>query len=117
MSIPAGLNLFWFLNLRYPGSVPLQPFHAYISFNQIWTNHYYNAYPTAASNDVKAARRIKTGLEAFISDTKNASPDEFKKKYDGLLISLQNDLSLMAHTPIVSPAAAEVKKRRNAKIK
>ena len=97
-----------FLNLKYPGSVPLQPFHSYITFNQIWTDHYYNAYPTAASNDVKAAQRVKDGLEAFIGDTKNASPDDFKKKYDGLLYSLQNDLSLMAHTPIVSLAAAAV---------
>ena len=114
MSIPPGLNLFWCKNVKYPGSVPLQPFHAYITYNQIWTSHYYNAYPTAASNDVKAAKRIKAGLEAFIDDTKNASPDDFKKKYDGLLNGLQNDLSLMAPTPIVSLAAAAVASRRSA---
>lgn len=114
MSIPDGLNLFWKLNLKYPGSVPLQPFHAYITYNQIWTSHYYNAYPTAASNDVKAAKRIKGGLEEFIDDTKNVSPDDFKKKYDGLLNGLQNDLSLMAPTPIVSLAAAAVASRRSA---
>ncbi len=114
MSIPDGLNLFWYKNMKYPGSVPLQPFHAYINYNQIWTSHYYNAYPTAASNDVKAAKRIKGGLEAFIDDTKNASPDEFKTKYDGLLNGLQNDLSLMAPTPIVSLAAAAVESRRAA---
>lgn len=114
MSIPSGLNLFWAKNVKYPGSVPLQPFHDYITFNQIWTNHYYNAYPTAASNDVKAAKRIKAGLIAFIESTKNESPDDFKKKYDGLLNSLQNDLSLMAPTPIVSLAAAAVEMRRRA---
>lgn len=112
MSIPSGLNLFWKLNLKYPKSVPLQPFHSYITYNQVWTSHYYNAYPTAASNDVKAAKNIKSGLEAFIGDTKNASPDEFKKKYDALLNELQNDLSLMAHTPIVSLAAEAVALRR-----
>ncbi len=117
MSISDGLNKFWKLNLKYPGSVPLQPFHAYITYNQIWTSHYYNAYPTAASNDVKAAQRIKarlTGPEGFIEDTKNASPDEFKKKYDRLLNGLQNDLSLMAPTPIVSLAADAVERRRSA---
>lgn len=114
MSISGGLNLFWFKNLKYPGSVPLQPFHSYITFNQVWTNHYYNAYPTAASNDVKAAKNIKSGLETFIGDTKNASPAEFKKKYDGLLNSLQNDLSLMSNTPIVSLAAEAVASRRAA---
>ena len=114
MSISDGLNKFWKLNLKYPGSVPLQPFHAYITYNQIWTSHYYNAYPTAASNDVKAAKRIKVGLEEFIDNTKNASPGEFKKEYDGLLNRLQNDLSLMAPTPIVSLAADTVKRRRSA---
>ena len=114
MSIPSGLNLFWYKNVKFPGSVPLQPFHAYINYNQIWTSHYYNAYPIAASNDVKAAQRIKVGLEEFIDNTKNASPDDFKKKYDGLLNGLQNDLSLMAPTPIVSLAAAAVARRLSA---
>lgn len=112
MSIPTGLDLFWRKNLRYPKSVPLQPFHAYITYNQIWTNHYYNAYPSASSNDVKAAKRIKGALEAFVDDTAHSSPDEFKKKYDALLNDLQNDLSLMASTPIVSLAAAAVEHRR-----
>ncbi len=114
MSISKGLNLLWKLNLKYPGSVPTQPFNAFITYNQIWTSHYYNAYPTAASNDVKAAKRIKAGLEEFIDNTKNASPDDFKKEYDGLLNGLQNDLSLMAPTPIVSLAAAAVESRRAA---
>ena len=112
MAIPSGLDLFWRKNLRYPKSVPLQPFHAYITYNQIWTNHYYNAYPSASSNDVKAARRIKRGLETFIEDTSNSSPTDFKIKYDALLNDLQNDLSLMAPTPIVSLAAAAVESRR-----
>ena len=111
MSISKGLNLFWKNNVNYPGSVPLQPFNAYITYNQIWTSHYYNAYPIATSNDLKAAQRIKAGLEEFVDNTKNASPDAFKKQYDGLLNALQNDLSLMAPTPIVSLAAAAVASR------
>ena len=114
MSIPSGLNLFWKKNVKYPGSIPLHPFHAYITYNQVWTNHYYNAYPIAASNDVKAAKRIKAGLIEFITDTENDSSADFKKKYDRLLNDLQNDLSLMAPTPIVSLAAAAVAKRRQA---
>ena len=112
MSIPTGLDLFWRKNLRYPKSVPLQPFHAYITYNQIWTSHYYNAYPSASSNDVKAAKRIKGALVAFIDDSRDSSPGEFRKKYDALLNGLQNDLSLMAPTPIVSLAAAAVEHRR-----
>ncbi len=112
MSIPSGLNMFWLKNIKFPGSVPLQPFHDYITYNQVWTNHYYSAYPTAASNDVKAVQRIKFDLVKFIADTKGKSPQDFRKKYDELLNGLQNDLSLMAPTPIVSLAAAAVESRR-----
>ena len=111
MSIPRGLDLFWRKNLKYPKSVPLQPFHAYINYNQICTDHYYNAYPCASSNDVKAAKRIKRALGAFIEDTRNAPPADFANKYRALLNELQNDLSLMAATPIVSLAAAAVESR------
>lgn len=114
MAIPSGLDLFWRKNLRYPKSVPLQPFHAYINYNQIWTSHYYNAYPTASSNDIKAAKRIKNGLRAFIEDTEDATPSEFQRKYDALLNDLQNDISPMAPAPIISLAAAAVESRRDA---
>lgn len=114
MAIPSGLDLFWRKNLRYPKSVPLQPFHAYIKYNQIWTSHYYNAYPCASSNDVKAAIKIKSRLQDFIEVSKDAKPDEFKTKYNALLNDLQNDLGLMAPTPIVSLAAAAVQSRREA---
>lgn len=112
MSIPAGLNLFWFKNVKYPGSVPLQPFHSYIGFNQIWTNHYYTAYPMAASNDVKAAQRIKADLIDFIKDSQGLSAGDFRQKYEAMIKARQNDISLMKRTPIVSLAAAEVEKRR-----
>ena len=114
MAIPSGLDLFWRKNLGYPKSVPLQPFHAYINYNQIWTSHYYNAYPSASSNDVKAAIKIKSRLQDFIEIGKDAPPDEFMTKYNALLNDLQNDLSLMAPTPIVSLAAAAVESRREA---
>jgi len=110
-AIPTGLNLFWFKNVKYPKSVPLQPFHDYITFNQVWTNHYYNAYPAAASNDVKAAKNIKSNLIQFIDSTKNESPEEFQQRYNKLLLSLQEDLGVMSATPIVSLSAEAVQQR------
>ena len=114
MAIPSGLDLFWRKNLRYPRSVPLHHFHAYINYNQIWTGHYYNAYPSASSNDVKAAMKIKSRLRDFVEISKDATPDEFMTKYNALLNDVQNDLGLMAPTPIVSLAAAAVESRREA---
>lgn len=126
-SIPTGLDLFWFKNIKYPKSVPLQPFHDYITYNQVWTNHYYNAYPMASSNDVKAAKKVKDSLLAFMEDIgvsagdsvghdassqTKVSAEEFMEKYNKLLLGLQGDIGLMAPTPIVSLSAEAVEQRR-----
>lgn len=91
----------------------MQPFHRYITANQIWTDHYYNAYPMAASNDVKAAKRVRDGLVRFNSSIQSSGPEDFQRKYNALLIELQHDLSLMGPNPIVSLSAADVERRLN----
>lgn len=103
-AIPSGLDLFWKWNIRYPKSVPLTPFHSYIQFNQIQTDHYYTAYPLASANDVKAASRVKTALIDFNERSADAEPEEFMKQYKALLRGLQYDLGDMQPTPIVSLA-------------
>lgn len=117
MAIPDGLDLFWWKNVKYPKSVPLQPFHSYITFNQIWTNHYYNAYPMAASNDVKSAKNLKAELLEFIDQTgSNETPEAFQKRFNQLLFDLQADLGLMEPTPIVSLSAQAVAERRKQQV-
>lgn len=113
MAIPDGLDLFWRKNIKYPQSVPLIPFHRYITFNQIWTNHYYNAYPIASSNDVKSAKKVKEKLIEFMAQSdRNETPEAFQNRFNQLLFDLQADLSLMEPTPIVSLAAQAVAERR-----
>lgn len=111
-AIPSGLDLFWYKNVKYPNSVPLRPFHAYINYNQIWTSHYYNAYPIAASNDVKAAKQLTERLRAFSEAHSNANPQEFQQAYNRLLLDVQQDISVMEPTPIVSLSAQAVAQRR-----
>lgn len=115
MAIPKGLDSFWFKNVKYPSSVPLQPFHAYINFNQIWTNHYYNAYPMASANDVKSAKRVKKSLIEFIADMDNDNAETFQQKFSAMLTDLQHDLSLMEPTPIVSLSAEAIARRERAR--
>ena len=110
-AIPTGLNMFWFMNVKYPGSVPLQPFHEYITYNQVWSNHYYNAYPLAASNDVKTAKHLADKLRAFSADYSNANVNQFQAAYDKLLIDVQHDISVMERTPIVSLSAEAISQR------
>lgn len=111
-AIPAGLDLLWHRNVKYPGSVPFAKFHAYITYNQIWTDYYYSAYPIATSNDVKSARRVKRELLKFIAASESASPEAFQALYDRLLIDLQHDLGRMERTPIVSLAQQALEERR-----
>ncbi len=110
-AIPSGLDLFWKWNVKYPHSVPLTPFHNYIQYNQVETSHYYSAYPLAASNDVKAAKRVKAALIDFDSQWRDAPPEQFLKQYNALLRSVQGDLGDMRPTPIVSMSAYQVQKR------
>jgi hypothetical protein len=110
-AIPSGLDMFWKWNVRYSHSVALTPFHKYIQYNQIETTHYYNAYPLAASNDVKSAKKLRTALMAFDTATKDVPDDEFQQQYNALLRGLQHDFGDMRPTPIVSMSAAQVEKR------
>jgi hypothetical protein len=111
-AISGGLDSFWARNIKYPGSIPMLPFHKYITANQIWTDYYYNAYPMASSNDVKSAKKVKARLIEFTrGGAQNASPEEFQQKYFRMLLDLQHDLSQMGNTPVVSLSAAEIQKR------
>lgn len=110
-SIPGGLDMFWKWNIRYAKSVALTPFHRYIRYNQLETEHYYNAYPLAASNDVKSAHAVKAALIAFDAQIDEGSDADFQKRYHALLRGLQHDLGDMYPTPIVSMAAYMVERR------
>jgi hypothetical protein len=110
-AIPSGLDMFWKLNIKYPKSVPMLPFHRYITSNQIWTDHYYNAYPMATTNDVKSGRRVKDELRKFCSEVEGVSDKDFQDRYNLLLLELQHDLSQMGPHPVVSLSAQSVENR------
>ena len=114
-AIPDGLDKFWAFNVGYPASVPLTPFNEYILYNQVQTDHYYNAYPLAASNDVKAGKRVKDALRDFARErSDDEAPEDFARAYDRLVLSLQHDISLMETTPVVSIATHAVESRAHA---
>ena len=58
----------------------------------------------ASSNDVKSAQRVKNQLHGFIERTDNASADDFVSEHNRLLKTLQQDLSPMDASPVVSLA-------------
>jgi len=111
MAIPGGLDLLWFKNIGWPDSVPETPFNSYVIKNQIWTEHYYSAYPMASSNDIKSAKNVKKQLLMLCENLETISDEDFIKKYNDALYTLQSDLSQMAPTPVVSLANEAFEKR------
>jgi hypothetical protein len=111
MAIPEGLNLLWYKSVGKPGAVPETPFNQYVLKNQIWTEHYYNAYPMASSNDVKSARHVKAQLLNLCENIDTVSEEDFLKRYNNTLFELQADISQMEPSPVVSLANEAIKKR------
>jgi hypothetical protein len=102
--IPTGLDLFWYKNARYPGSVPITPFKKYIRNNQINCDFYYNATPGAAYRDVVSALRVKRALldlEEIYNDP-GTTPVEFAEAYRKKLKGIQNDLTTQGFSPVAS---------------
>ena len=110
MTINAGLDLFWWFNVGYPNSVPIEPFHRYINANQIQTDYYFNAYPLASSNDVKAGAAVRAELLALDAQ-KHTDPATFGVAYAAMLTRLQHAVSPMDETPIVSLAYLATQKQ------
>jgi hypothetical protein len=110
-AIPSGLNLLWFMNVGWPKSVPETPFHEYVAKNQVWTNHYYSAYPLAASNDVKAGSKVRKRLVDFVHQMRRGSAEHFAENYGRMLRGLQGELSIMDVSPAVSMAAQAIEER------
>lgn len=99
-AISKGLDLAWWHNVRYPKAIPMQPFHDYIRHNQLQTNHYYNSYPSASANDVKAASRVRESILELLGDI-DSDAETFMKNYNQQIKKVQSDLTLMQPTPIV----------------
>lgn len=112
--IPTGLDLFWYKNARYPGSVPITPFKQYIRANQINCDFYYNATPGAAYRDVVSALRVKRALlelEDIFRDPRT-SPDDFAKAYRARLKVIQNDLTTQGFSPVASTSTDRAEEHR-----
>lgn len=111
VAIPGGLNLLWNKNVGWKDAKVETPFNDYVMHNQIDTEHYYNAYPLASSNDVKSAKLVKTEVLKLAKNIDSMTPLEFKKAFQKTTLQLQADLSQMEASPIVSLANQAVVRR------
>src|SRR6202167_2940936 len=95
-----GLNLVWWWSEKYPGAVPVTPFKEYISRVQFDTDYYYNSYPRAATNDVKAALRVQDAVDEFAKTSQSLTLGDFEKAYVEFLVKVQPDLGSTGMAPV-----------------
>ena len=99
--LPSGLDLFWYSSTKYPKSIPITGFKAYIRANQVDTDYYYNATPGAAQRDIKCAIRVRSALLRL--ETAHAEgPAAFRKAWNIALSAIQNDLGSPGFAPVAS---------------
>jgi hypothetical protein len=97
--LSTGLNAIWLWSQNFPGSVPVTAFKRYIALVQFDTDYYYNPYPYATTNDVKAAHRIQATLDDFAKSSDGMTPENFEKAYLQFVITVQNDLGALGPAP------------------
>ncbi len=95
-----GLDLIWRWSEKYPGSAPVTGFKRYISLVQFDTDYYYNVYPRAATNDVKAALRVQDAVDQFARTSQSLSPADFENAWLEFLVRVQPDLGSTGVAPV-----------------
>jgi hypothetical protein len=95
-----GLNMVWRWSEKFPGSRPVTDFKRYITLVQFDTDYYYNVYPRASTNDVKAALRVQDALDQFAQSSQSLSPADFEKAWLEFLVQVQSDLGSTGVAPV-----------------
>ena len=95
-----GLNAIWFWSKKYPGSRPVTAFKRYIALVQFDTDYFYNVYPNASTNDVKAALRVHDALNRFAQSSQALSAEEFAKAWLQFQVTVAPDLGSTGIAPV-----------------
>jgi hypothetical protein len=95
-----GLDLIWRWSEKYPGARPVTAFKRYINLVQFDTDYYYNVYPHAATNDVKAALRVQSAFEALEKKAESLTSEEFQKAWLAFTVQVAPDLGATGIAPV-----------------
>jgi hypothetical protein len=108
------LDAVWSWNVGYPGARPVSRLKAYITQNQIESDHHYSAYAGASVRDVRAALRVHRELQRFAEETRGLRPDQFAAAFNRMLIGVQNDLATTGTVKEVEHVSSEFFDRTDA---
>ncbi len=97
--IPGGMNLLWRWSPKFPGAEPLTPFLVYIRHCQLDTDHYYSAYPGAATSDIKAALHLAKAYDEFAKRAADVPEAGFEAAHNRFLDRIKMDLGTIGPAP------------------
>jgi len=100
--IPKGLDLFWYSATKYPLSIPITPFKDYITHNQVYTDHYYNATPGSAQRDVKSALRVYDAVLTLQKAHATQTPEDFAETWKAAMLKIQGNMGDPGFGPVAS---------------
>jgi hypothetical protein len=95
-----GLDAIWMWSEKYPGARPVTAFKRYISLVQFDSDYYYNVYPHASTNDVKAALRVQDALTTFAQTSQALSSADFEKAWIEFQVTISPDLGATGIAPV-----------------
>lgn len=90
--VPWRMRSIWFTSFGFPGPLPVGPFKDYIRKNEFVANHYWSAYPEAATTEVLSAGRLAAALDGLHAEAASMTPQQFRAAYERMLTSVQHDL-------------------------
>ena len=87
-----GMGAFWGSSYGFPGSLPTEPFKAYIRRNEIEASHFYSAYPQATAAMVLAALDLEPQVAALCARAGDLSAEQFESAWASFLTDVQGSL-------------------------
>ena len=94
------LNFIWRWSEKFPGSVPVTPFKAYIAKVQFDTDYYYTSYPHATANDLKSAHLVQESFNGLAQKAQSCTPEQFAAAYLDFVLQVQTHLGETGEAPI-----------------
>src|SRR5690242_12185791 len=90
--VPDRMRAIWGTSYGFPGPIPVGPFKDYIRRNEFVANHYWSAYPSAATTEILSAQRVAAALDGLRARSARLDPDAFARAYHAMLTDVQRDL-------------------------
>lgn len=94
------LNFIWRWSEKFPGSVPVTPFKAYIAKVQFDTDYYYTSYPYATANDLKSAHLVQASFDSLAQKSRSCTPEQFAAAYLDFVLQVQTHLGETGEAPV-----------------